>query len=151
MIRYRVLLMALVSGAYIGLSGGSAQAQAITMTKVRDLFFGYCDPTPNATFTVAAADVQGAGSCTLATSARFEITGPPNGRLASVTLPATINITHGATTLTVTQTRSPAGGRPRLDATGHLTMFVGGSVRIPAGGLAVSGIFVNVADSLTVN
>ena len=116
----------------------------IVITEIRPLEFGGCDIVGGATYTVDAANTPGAGACTGANSARFDITGDPNARV-TISLPNKVDITNGTDTLTVNISKSPTGGNIRFDAAGNLTIFVGGNFRIPPAGLGTSGLFLVTA------
>jgi hypothetical protein len=111
----------------------------ITITKIQDLTFGFCDATPSATYTVLPAASPGLGACQGATAARFDITGDPN-RKAKITLGNNVIITNSVESLTVTLTDT-AGGPQLCLGTGTITFWVGGSTTIPAGGLTTNGVF----------
>ncbi len=149
--RLSLLLAAACFGAALLIGASSAHA-AITITKVRDLFFGYCDNTPSLLIIVAASDTPGASACTLATSARFQVTGGVPNAVATITLPSPIVLTVNGVNRNVTLNRVPTGS-PRFSATGTLTIWVGGRVRIPAGGYPVgtNGLWTSLTGSITVN
>lgn len=120
----------------------SASAQApIVITEIRALEFGICEIIAGQRYTVDPADNPGITGCTGSTSARFDLTGDPNARVI-ITLPNRVDITNGADILSVTTSRAPGGGNISFDATGNLTIWVGGNFRIPGGGLASSGLFI---------
>lgn len=146
------LLIAAASLAAALCVGASNAHAAITITKVRNLFFGYCDNTPSLLIIVAASDTPGASACTLATSARFEVTGGVPNAVATITLPTPIVLTVNGVNRNVTLNRVPTGS-PRFSATGTLTIWVGGRVRIPAGRFpaGTKGLWVSNTGSITVN
>jgi len=117
----------------------------IVITEVRHLSFGTCDAVGGATYTVDAADAPGAGACIGAHSARFEVTGEPNERV-KLNYSKNISISNGTDTLTVKQSIAPTGGNIRFDGSGNLTVFMGGEVRIPPGGLASSASLSATSD-----
>ena len=124
----------------------SAVAAPITITRIQNLNFGFCDATPSVTYTVLPAASPGLGACQGATAARLDITGDPNAR-AKITLANTVTITNGTDSLTVTLTDSNGGNILCLGA-GSVTLWVGGSTTIPAGGVASTGL-LSVATTLT--
>lgn len=130
---------AILAGAMLVLLWPAAlHAAVITITKVQDLNFGYCDATPSATYTVLPAASPGGGACQGASAARFDITGDPTRR-AKITLSNTVTITNGTESLTVSLSDS-AGAQNICLGTGAITMYVGGSVTIPAGGMVSTGL-----------
>jgi hypothetical protein len=124
------------------LSGTAAGQAAIQITKDRDLNFGGCDNVGGATYTVAAAASAGAGACFGAQSARFTVTGDPNRR-ARITLPSRVDVSNGSETLRVNITDSVGSNTVCLGATGAVTIYLGGSVTLPGGGLTTFGLFIN--------
>jgi Mat/Ecp fimbriae major subunit len=79
------------------------------------------------------------------TAASFAVTGGI-GAAYTVTLPATVGLTSGANTLTITSvTSSPSGAAGLLDSSGAQTLLVGGVLAIPAGP-AASGIYSGTFD-----
>ena len=131
--------------AWIGASQAIAQTP-ITITEIQDLNFGFCDATPNVTYTVLPAASPGLGACQGGRAAQFTVTGDPNRR-AKITLTNTVVITNGIDSLTVTLTDSVGGPQLCLGA-GSVTYWVGGSTTIPAGGIASTGL-LSVTTTLT--
>lgn len=117
-----------------------AQVAPVQVTKVRDLFFGYCANVGGTSYTVDAAETVGAAACQGATSARFEVTGDPNARVR-ITLDNNVAVTNGVESLTVRTANNAQGPFVRLDAAGTATLYVGGTVNIPGGGLTSFGDF----------
>jgi hypothetical protein len=118
-------------------------AGAQSITNDRDLSFGFCDATPSATYTVLPAALPGGGACQGAASAQFTVTGTLNSR-AKVSIPNTVVITNGSENLSVSI--SDSIGNPFnicFGTTGTVTIWLGGSATIPAGGLTTSGPFTN--------
>ena len=111
----------------------------ITIAKIQELDFGFCDATPSATYTVLPASSPGLGACQGAGAARFNVTGDPN-RKAKITLANTVIIANGIESLTVTLTDS-VGSQFICLGTGAVTLWVGGSATIPAAGLTNTGLF----------
>jgi Domain of unknown function (DUF4402) len=131
--------MALLAGMVL-LLAGTAWGQAIQITKLRDLDFGGCDNVGGATYTVAAAASPGGGACFGATSAQFTVTGTA-GQRAHMTLPNNVTVTNGTQTLTVNITDSVGSKTACLGATGTITIYVGGTLTLPGGGLTSYGAF----------
>ncbi|HEX9841718.1 MAG TPA: DUF4402 domain-containing protein [bacterium] len=135
----RGLSLALLAGALL-LLAGTAQGQAIQITKLRDLDFGGCDNVGGATYTVAPAAAPGGGACFGATSAQFTVTGTPSRR-ARLTLPNTVSVSNGTQSLSAAITDS-VGSNIACLGTGTITIYVGGSVTLPGGGLTSYGLFI---------
>lgn len=114
-------------------------AHAQTVTKITDLSFGTCEDIGGTTYTVVAAASPGAGACSGAQAAQFTVTGTPH-TVARVTL-SNVTITNGTASLTVKLTDS-GGGSVCLGTTGTVTLYVGGSFKLPAAGLGTSGTLV---------
>jgi hypothetical protein len=131
--------LVLLAGALL-LPGGTARAQAPTVTQLTDLNFGGCDNVGGATYTVAAAASPGVGACYGATSASFVIVGTPHTR-AHMTLASTVTIAVGATNLTVTLSDSVGSKTVCMGTSGTLTIYVGGSLTLPGGGVTSYGPF----------
>jgi hypothetical protein len=122
-------------------SVAEAQVLPITLTKVRDLNFGFCDSVPGTKYTVAAADLPGAAACTGAYSGRYLVQGDANARI-TIDVDKNVTITNGTDTLTVKPDADPLQGNIRLDGNGQLTIYVGGEVTIPnPGGVTSYGLF----------
>lgn len=135
----RVPWKVLVGAALLFLWSAAVHGAPITITKIQELNFGFCDATPSATYIVLPAASPGAGACQGASAARFNVTGDPN-RKAKITLTNNVTITKGTESMTVSLTDS--SGTPQLClGTGTVTFWVGGSVSIPAGGLTNNGLF----------
>lgn len=117
-----------------------ALVHAQTVTQVTNLNIGTCEDIGGTTYTVAAAASPGTGACPGAMAAQFTVTGTPS-RVAKVTLPANVTVTSGTASLTVKLTDS-AGGAVCLGTTGTVTIYVGGSVKLPQSGLGSSGTLV---------
>jgi hypothetical protein len=133
--RLGVLLVGLMAGSAVLALG---QTTPLVLNKYRDLNFGYCDATPNMSYVVDPADNPGLAACPGATSAWIEVVGDPNARIA-VTADTTVTVVSGTATLTVKPDPVPSKGVIRLDATGKLNIYVGGSVKIPPGGTTTYG------------
>ena len=142
----RVPWKALAGAALLFLWPAALYGAPITITKIQELNFGFCDATPSLTYIVLPAASPGAGACQGAGAARFDITGDPNKK-AKITLANTVIITNGTESLTVTLTDS-AGGPHLCLGTGTVTFWAGGSVTIPAGGLTSNGLFT-ISTTLT--
>lgn len=126
------LATALVSAPALG--------HAQTVTQITNLNFGTCEDIGGTTYTVAAAASPGTGACVGAMAAQFTVTGTPS-RVARVTLSNSVTVTNGTASLTVKLTDS-AGGSVCLGTTGTVTIYVGGSVKLPQAGLGASGTLV---------
>lgn len=123
---------------FLGLSG-PPRAEAQTLTKVRDLFFGYCDGTPGTSYTVLAAENPGPGACQGAYSGRYEIAALPNRRLrVQLAGGGNVTITNGTDSLNVSADSVPAGANICSGA-GTLTVYIGGTLAIPATGMVLFG------------
>lgn len=141
-----------LAGLVFTLAASLAQAQAlpITLTKVRDLNFGFCDSVPGAKYTVAAADQPGPAACTGAYSGRYLVEGDANARI-TIDIDNMVAITNGSDTLTVKPDADPLKGNIRLDGNGQLTIYIGGDVTIPnPNGVTTYGLF-SAGSVLTVN
>ena len=132
----------------VSMMGAAPPPPVISLTQVRSLSFGLCDNVPGAVYTVAAADIQGIGSCMNAYSAKFTVTSSPH-TVVTITTTGTATITNGTDTLIVTETVSPNKANVNLGATGTATIWIGGSLTIPATGL-VSVTALNGTDVITV-
>lgn len=140
--RARAVSGALLGGALL-LLGSAAHGQAIV--EVRSLDFGGCDAVPGATITVAAAASAGAGACVGATSAQFTVSyaaGDPRRRARIQLVSTTASLANGAATFTASLTDSQ--GNPGVCLGAGLTVYVGGSVTLPAGAMA-SGPYIGTA------
>lgn len=143
--KYRQIGRLIAATLLLAMLGSEAMAQCTPgatdpgIAKVRDLDFGACDNVKGK-YTVDPVDVQTAASCTGAYSARFEVCGTPNAMVTVVT-DSTVTITNGTSVLSVSPDRSPKAKNVRLDASGNLTIFVGGSFSISPGGVATTGLF----------
>lgn len=121
-----------------------AQTLPITLTKVRDLYFGYCDSVPGAVYTVDAAELPGASACTGAYSGRYLVEGDANARIR-ITVDRRTDITNGTDSLRARLTPDP-NRNARLDGNGQLIIYVGGRVRFRGGGVSTYGLYVGPAD-----
>ena len=115
-------------------------AAPIQIAKLRDLSFGTCENTPAAVYTVTANASGLPASCNGAASAIFNVTADPNRRVLIIG-PANVTVSNGTQNLTATLTRNPSAVLGCTGPTGTLTLYMGGSVTIPAGGLASVGVF----------
>lgn len=119
----------------------------IVITQIRTLDYGFCDNLPNTTFTIAAADLPGVSGCSGSQSGRFDVTAEPNERIR-VTITGSLDVTNGTDVLNVRPSISPSGN-VNLDATGAVTIYVGGNLKIPIGGVTTYGQYSGPA-TLTV-
>ena len=122
----------------------AAQTLPITLTKVRDLNFGFCDSVPGAVYIVDATEAPGASACTGAYSGRYLVEGDANARIR-ITVDRRTDITNGTDSLRARLTPDP-DRNARLDANGQLTIYVGGRVRFQAGGVSTYGLYIGPAD-----
>lgn len=123
---------------------GQALGQIITQTPGRNLNFGGCDNVGSATYTVAAAASPGAGACFGAMSAEFTVTHGtpgPHRRIRIRFTSATATLVNGAASLNVALTKSVSNVAFCMPAAG-LTVYVGGSLTLPAGGASAFGVYV---------
>ena len=149
---FRQWAILLLGGLILTVCASISEAQVlpITLTKVRDLNFGFCDSVPGTKYTVAAADLPGAAACIGATSGRYLVEGDANARI-TVDIDKNVSITNGTDTLTVKPDADPLKGNIRLDASGQLTIYIGGDVTIPnPNGVTSYGLF-SATSVLTVN
>lgn len=130
---------ALLAGALLLASPAWGQTPP-QITKLRDLDFGGCDNVGGATYTVTPSATQGLGACFGAQSAQFTVEGNPNRRVR-IEVPNSVTISNGTESLAVTTSQS-AGPGPTCLGAGTLTVYVGGSVTLPGGGLTTSGLFI---------
>ena len=135
----RVPWKILVGVAMLFLWPAALYGAPISIAKIQELNFGFCDATPSVTYTVLPAASPGASACQGAGAARFDITGDPNKK-AKITIANTVTIINGTESMAVTITDS-AGGQFICLGAGAVTLWVGGSVTIPAGGLTSNGLF----------
>lgn len=123
----------------LALLASAPAAHAQTVTKLTDLNFGTCDDVGGTTYTVAAAASPGVGACTGAQAAQFTVTGTPS-TVARVTL-SSVTISNSTASLSVKLTDS-AGGSVCLGTSGTVTIYVGGSLKLPQSGVGSSGVLV---------
>lgn len=117
-----------------------AHARAQTVTQLTNLSFGTCEDIGGTTYTVAAAASPGAGACGGAQAAQFTVTGTPS-RVVKITLSKSVSITNGGSSLSAKLTDS-GGGTVCTGTSGTVTLYVGGSIKLPQGGVGVSGLFI---------
>ncbi|MBI4084250.1 MAG: DUF4402 domain-containing protein [Candidatus Lambdaproteobacteria bacterium] len=136
MARGTVKMMAAIAVAVAAIVvSANTHAQALVITKIRDLNFGLCDQGVAATYVVAAANNPGTGACIGATSGRFRVTGAPRQTVTISLIPVPVTITNGTDALSVTENASPTGTR-RLNASGNLIIHVGGTVTLTTASLS---------------
>ena len=120
----RVPWKALAGAALLFLWPAALYGAPITITKLQELNFGFCDATPSLTYIVLPAASPGAGACQGAGAARFDITGDPNKK-AKITLANTVIITNGTEALTVmAPAPTPARNRYRMTGKPHVSPSV---------------------------
>jgi Mat/Ecp fimbriae major subunit len=145
----------LVSAGTANAASGGATVQivnAIALSNTVGLNFGQVIGGSGAsvvTVTPGGVRTLTSGTAILAggtvTAASFAVTGGI-GAAYTVTLPATVDLTSDANTLTITSvTSSPTGAAGLLDSSGNQTLLVGGVLAIPAGP-AASGIYSGTFD-----
>ena len=134
---------ALLAGALL-LAGPTWAQSPPQISKLRDLDFGGCDNVGGATYTVTPTATQGLGACFGAQAAQFTVQGDPNRRVR-IEVAQTVTITNGTESLSVSTDPSVGPGPTCLGA-GTLTVYVGGSVTLPGGGLTTSGLFIGPTD-----
>ena len=128
------------------LCAGSALGQTpLQITKLQDVDFGGCDNVGGATYSVTAAATQGVSACFGAHAAQFTIVGDPNRRARIQLASTNVTLTNGSETLTASLTKSVGNG-PTCLGTGTITVYVGGSLTLPGGGLTTFGIFLVPTD-----
>lgn len=131
---------ALLAGMLL-LAGPALGQTPIQITKLRDLDFGGCDNVGGATYTVAPSAAQGPAACFGAQAAQFTVVGDPNRRVRIRVNPQNVSISNGSEALSA-QTSASHGPGPTCLGGGTLTVYVGGSVTLPGGGLTTFGLFI---------
>jgi hypothetical protein len=147
-----IAVLALSAGTANAATGGATVqiVNAIAISNTVGLNFGQViggsgasvvSVTPGGVRTLTSGTATLAGGTV--TAASFAVSGGI-GSAYTITLPATVDLTSGANTMTITSvTSSPTGANGLLDSSGQQTLLVGGVLGIPAGPAAgvYSGTF----------
>lgn len=128
---------------------GPLAAVPITITKQRDLEMGICDAVPTTVYiTKPNKNNPGAQSCPGAQSAWYKVRGDPSvSFILIVTTPVTTS--NGVNNLNVKLRFNLTNLIGTLNASGKKNVFIGGRIKIPAGGKQ-SGVYTAVGHPVDV-